>query len=85
MRIVARYSEHAVHHGLPSYLFILSFSPPLPAGDQTYGIAITDIGQTETEILAQMQAIAVETGNAKRIAVGMPGDLTITDIRGGTL
>lgn len=85
MKIVAKYSENAVQNGVPSYFFILSFSPPLPVGEPTYGIAIPDIGQTETEILAQMQAMAVETGNAKLLAIGRPGDLNITDIRGGTL
>lgn len=85
MKIIAKFSESAVHHGVPSYLFILVLSPRLPSGEQSYGISIADIGQTETEILAQMQALAVETGNAKRVSAGLPGDLNITDIRGGTL
>lgn len=85
MKIVAKYEMTVVHLGLSSYFFILAFSPPPPVGDATYGVYVVDVGQTETEILAQMQAMAVETGNARRIAAGLPGDLNITDIRGGTL
>ena len=85
MKVVAKFSQNAVHHGVPSYMFIIAISPPLPVGETTYGISIADIGQTETEILAQMQALAVETANAKLVAIGWPGDLNITDIRGGTL
>ena len=85
MKIVAKFTSSVVHDGVPSYFFILAISPPFPAGEPTYGIFIPDTGQTETEILAQMQAMAVETANAKRVMWGMPGNLNITDIRGGTM
>lgn len=85
MRVIARYIENTTYEGVSYYQFVLGFSPKLPNGAETFGVAIVDIGQTETEVLAEMQARAVQYGNAELVNAGLPGDMNITNVRGGTL
>lgn len=85
MRVISKYMESTTDAGVSSYQFVVAFSPALPNGVETYAISIVDIGQTETEVLADMQARAVVVGNNELVNAGLPGDLNITNVRGGTL
>lgn len=86
MRVIAKYMETTTdQENIASYQFIVAFSPSLPNGVETYGVSIVDIGQTESEVLADMQAQAVVIGNNELVNAGLPSDLNISNIRGGTL
>lgn len=85
MRVVARYTGNTSSEGVSYYQFVLAFSPKLLTGFETYAVPITDIGQTETEVLAEMQSKAVELGNIELVRMGLPPELNITSVRGGTL
>lgn len=85
MRVISKYITNSNNDGSSYYEFVVAFSPKLPNGVETYAVSILDIGQTETEVLANMQARAVEIGNNELVNAGLPGNLNITDVRGGTL